>query len=359
MWEHDHSVGAKTWDEIAQSILACDRFVYLATPASASSYGQTEERGTALNAYKDYAVFRVDGGECPNALSSGNYASATTETIPEAIERYASRTLSTAPTEQNGGNASVRQWRSYLHGLRGDTSGIDPLRLSTCTNEVLSEYESATVITKTGRLRQVLNEPPPDFMRIAYVQRVDLAKFNAQDWHWLPFAGETGRGIALGERRYMFDVASKAPLQQMSASLDNGFAGLLAAVERMAAEGSPPTTLLAPTKLMPDLHTGFGNDLDWNPPEGDGTRLRTLGYNLKVYWSSRSMPLDRFVLVSSDRCLWHVCPDPATGHALTLVIARSKLHRQQLEWIAESTVKFELPKGAATAVPCPTALVAA
>jgi TIR domain len=74
LYEHDKTLGALVWREIADCIVnGSDIVLFLCTPESQDSWGQAQEAGYALNNRKKIIVIAVDNSIVPVELTARWY----------------------------------------------------------------------------------------------------------------------------------------------------------------------------------------------------------------------------------------------------------------------------------------------
>jgi hypothetical protein len=348
MWEHSRSPGARTWTEIAQSIMAVERFLCICTSSSQTSFGQPEECNIALNAKIEPLPLCVDGAVCLPELSGRNYEPVTSAQFPACCEKLAAglRDLEKGipeARELQPTSSTAPKRAQYVADLRVRTDRLDGPRVAECIDEILRSYESTSIPRQVSKVSQVFDYTPADFRRIGLWLRGSLDKFNASNYWWGHFSSELGRKVAFGEQNYLqqclvqeVDSASRAILQS-----EPDFAILIDEIRSLRDAGHSPDTLLAPIQLMVPFLSHFQSKLDWTSHLGE-TLTVAPDVSLLVLWSNGVAPLDRFVIFNSAAGVWSVKPDRETGHALTAAIGQSALYSDQVEWVAETVVKYEV-----------------
>jgi hypothetical protein len=350
LWQHSRSLGSPTWDEIARSIIDADRFLYICSRSSQGSYGQREEYNIALNWKREWSAFRVDGAPFPPALTGRNYAPVSSAQFASVCRTYAETLCDLEASVSKGDEVEepatgATDRADYVRELRRRTENLDRDKVTECLDEILRSYESATVPRRLSRVSRVDSREKGGFRRIGLWLRSDMAKFNDRMHNWSVFPSRLGHHVALAEEKYLYECLTQrvdvADVSIPAAQPD--FSVLEQEIHRLIAEGGNPNVLLAPIQLMVAFLTQLADRLSW---DSDGRERLTLapGAELRIYWSNGYAPLDRFIAFNSEGGLWSVKPDSETGHALTVALGQSKLYSDEVEWVAETVVKYEITK---------------
>ena len=230
-----------------------------------------------------------------------------------------------------------------LMALSRRTANLDPDRLKAFREEILRSYEAATIVGQTGRLAEVLGRTPLGFAIISKTETRSLAEFNDQSFYWDLYCSDLGRAIALGEELYLFESLKEriSPSDNAITSKDPDFNVLFKHIAELRAQGHKPDVICAPISVMVPFLTKLHSQMRWgsHPPE---VLLEPSGDILRVFWSSRNRPLDRFLVFDSSAGLWSVRPDPESGRRLTVAIGEAEEHPDSVVWLAETAVKYEM-----------------
>lgn len=232
--------------------------------------------------------------------------------------------------------------------LNRRTASLDAERLKAFREEIVRSYEAATVVGQVSRLAEVMGPAPPDFQVIAASERRLLAHFNDRGYIWDLYCSEFGRAVALGEKAYLFRclVEQLEPSGDAISSEDPDFDVLFRHIRELGTAGFAPDVICAPISVMVPFLTRLHSHMRWgsHPHEivvdPDGTALR-------VFWSSKTIPLDRFVIFDSSCGVWKVRPDPESGHRLTVAIGEPEEYPDSVVWLAETVVKYEITNASA------------
>jgi hypothetical protein len=170
-----------------------------------------------------------------------------------------------------------------------------------------------------------------------------LETFNdpASNWDW--YFEECGRTVALGEKTELTEAlvnAAGAPIVQLDRA-DHRFVVLDRLIRELVDGGIPPKTLLAPVSDLPEFHRHFQGRISW--PRAGGTELSVAaGMPLRLIWSSKSAPLEDYVLLRHEVGAWHVVPDPDNGKALSVAVGVHGMYDDTVKIIVQTMAKFEL-----------------
>jgi hypothetical protein len=97
--------------------------------------------------------------------------------------------------------------------------------------------------------------------------------------------------------------------------------------------------------MVPFLKKQYSN-LRW----GSHPREVLIGPNgttLRIFWSSKTRPLERFVIFDSAAGVWKVRPDPESGHRLTVAIGEPEEYPDSVVWLVQTVVKYEITNASA------------
>lgn len=351
MYEHDRTIGASVWTEISNIIArGTDVFFPIITASSRSCDAQIREANYALNSRVKVLTVRLDDAEVPTLLTADNYEpwqrSAFTEEcaklaqrLPEVMAKIQALG-STFEAEQE--SSHLRQRFDRIKELNGRIAKLDKIRIAECRDSVLQSYSAATLPRNIAGLHEESDIDRAKFRTIGIWQRVKLNDFNAINFIWNPYFEDVGRAVASGERKYLHEVlGQQLESDKDSISLSSPQFSILTETIRSRDERELPfDTLLAPVQTEVLFVKHYRDNMDWSsrPP------VLTMGRSsLRVFWSHRYAPLDRFIICSSKASTWHVVPDEQTGRPLSVAIGQSKLFPEdEVEYAVETTVWHEL-----------------
>ncbi len=341
----NRSPGARSWEEISAKIDWAGRVLYLGTRSSLDSDGQTEEIGMALNQGKTIIPVRINGAELRLELSARNYERASTydfESVCSKVAKGLAESETAATEVMKPAMVNLGDRYRYLSELRSQANGLRTERVTSGVDNTLRAYEGMTLPRQFSSMVQITGDVPSDFRRFGSAQRVRLSEFNAADYYWDGFAADLGRGAAFDEKHYLLStmLAESIPPTGFVDAARGDFAGVRTAINDLRAAGHAPNVLIAPVQVMVPFARCFDTELEFVDRR---ERLRLgEGINIRVFWSSRQTPLDRFIIFNSRGGRWMLAPDLETGHALSVAIGRSKLFPDEVEWVAESIGKYTI-----------------
>jgi hypothetical protein len=344
VWHRDRKSGEYTFDEIAENIRDCDYVLYICTESSAGSRGQRFERNTALAFEKDIWVITLDRAHVPPALVSKNQNVISTDEFTGECQKLVDESKRGFP---NWPRYKKRRDEQIM-ALNRRTANLDADRLKRFRQEILRSYEAGTIIGQMSRVAEVLDPTPPDFQVITASERRLLAHFNDPGYIWDLYCSELGRAVALGEKAYLFRclVEQLEPSGDAISSEDPDFDVLFKHVRELGMAGFAPDVICAPISIMVPFLMRLHSQLrsGSHPHE---TLVCPDGTSLRVFWSSKIAPLDRFVIFDSAAGAWKVKPDPESGHRLTIAIGEPEQYPDSVVWLAETVVKYEITNASA------------
>jgi len=222
--------------------------------------------------------------------------------------------------------------------INANVSDLRTDRLQVCRAQIMEAYARASIVDKLAHVRELTDREPSDFRVLTSSETRPEAQFNDNSYHWDFYCEEFGRSVAVAEKRYLFEVLSKAsgsggPLVASQPSFDWLWRG----VQQLRAAGFNPTVLAGPISLFLPVHKSLQIDLQ------TGRRVELPDKSkLDLFWSSRMAPLDRFVVLDRRAGDWRVKLDPDTGERLTVAIGRPKSPASAVTFLAETVVKYDI-----------------
>lgn len=225
-----------------------------------------------------------------------------------------------------------------IAAINGNVEGLREDRLASCRAQILSAYKSTSVIEGLSRVIEVLDREPSDFHVFTNSEARRLSHFNDDSYSWDFYCEELGRSVALAEERHIFEVLAGISGKGEPINAANPtFEALTEATREVRAKGFNPTVLIAPISLYMPVFKSLR--IDWAEAKfvtlSDGSQLR-------LFWSSKSRPLDRFVVLDPRAGDWTVKLDPQTRERLTIAIGRPQTPHRAVMFLAETVSKYEI-----------------
>jgi len=236
-----------------------------------------------------------------------------------------------------------------ITAIRERSERLRPDRLQECYDQIVSAYDKASVVEHLAQVVEERDRTPSDFRVLTSSEARHLREFNDDSYHWDFYCTELGRSIALAEKRYIFENLQTIPAQGQSIDADSPrFGPVLAAIYQMIGLGLRPDVICAPIGLFVPFNTDKGLTINWHASPREALVVAP-DISLKMFWSSQSIPLDRFVVLDSRHAVWRVKLDPNTGHRLTVAIGETAPPSPPngVVFLAETVVKYEIQNRAA------------
>lgn len=231
----------------------------------------------------------------------------------------------------NRRDEQIAEINASVEGLRED-------RLRVCRAQIMESYAESSIVDRLVHVIELTDREPSDFRVLTNSEARPLSRFNDDTYHWDFYCKELGRSIALAEKRHVFEElggipGSGEPVDARSPSFDWLWRG----VQQMRAGGFNPTVLAAPIDLYLPVFKGLKIDLQTarNVELPDGSILG-------LFWSSRTIPLDRFVVLDPRGGEWNVKLDSETNERLTVAIGRPSSPPEAVTFLAETIIKYEI-----------------
>ena len=215
-------------------------------------------------------------------------------------------------------------------------------RLQECYDQIVRAYEAESIVEHIARVVEEEDRSPSDFRVLTNSESRHLWQFNDDSYYWDRYCWELGRSISLGERRYLFEQLQTIPSSSPPIdAAEPNFQSVLNAVDHLTSRGYHPDVLCAPIGLFVPFSMDRNLTIDWNSSPREVLMMAGRP-QLKILWSSRSTPLDQFVVFDSRAALWRVKLDPVTTHRLTVAIGEPQAPRDAVMFLAETVVKYEI-----------------
>lgn len=230
---------------------------------------------------------------------------------------------------------------------RADRLRKVPGRLAACYEEIRKAYEAESIVEQAGRVVEEPDREPSDFRILTNSEARHRWQFNDRSYLWDHYCWELGRSIALGERTYIFEELRSVPATEEAIDATQPrFGAVLDAIAELRLRGYGPDVVCAPIDLFVPLNSDRNLTIDWNSSPREALILPG-GTPLKIFWSSKIAPLDRFVVFDSRQAVWRVKLDPASGRRLTVAIGEPETPPDAVMFLAETVVKFEITDSSA------------
>lgn len=354
IWTHDSSLGVPLWSDIAYAITKeTDILLYLCTESSASSGGQRREVNIALARNLPVITIRVDGAEVVPELTGDVYASIELNRFPEELERLSEKLpeflqrrsdiLRPQQFRSSSSNtvAERKERARYLDQLNSRRDQLNSNKVHFFLEDTEKSYLKATVPRAMSSTNSHAVSTSLEFMRISLGTRIRLSEFNNDHTYWGMYVTDSARFFAAREKNYLFDeLLNQVPSAEEQISPSNpDFQILDSVVRQLASRGFQPNGLFAPVDLLPEFYKEYSDKMQWNRP---GEFVDIEGCRLRVFWSSKITPIDSFLVTSSKFSVWNVLPDPVTGSAISIGLGQSQLYPDEVEYLIESLVKYEI-----------------
>jgi len=221
--------------------------------------------------------------------------------------------------------------------------------LQECYEQIVTAYDKASVLDYLAQVVEERDRTPSDFRVLTNSETRHIREFNDDSYHWDFYCAELGRSVALAEKRLVFENLQRirARGQPIDAEVPN-FEPVIAAVDNLINAGFRPDVLCAPIGLFVSFAGDNSLDINWNASPREVLVL-SQGVSLKILWSSRSIPLDQFVVFDSRHAVWTVKLDPLTDRHLTVAIGETAPPSPPdgVVFLAETVVKYEIRNRAA------------
>ena len=219
--------------------------------------------------------------------------------------------------------------------LAARTSGLKQERLASFYQQIRDAYKAESIVERVAILNQITDRTPSDFRILSNSELRRLEHFNSDSYYWDMYCKELGRSVALGEEAYLFELL-QAQLSESEVNRGVEFEGLYSVIEEMAAEGYVPDVVLMPISYMVGFSMDRRNRIEWQ----GGRHLLWNNRRLELIRSSRSRPLNRFIVFDHGAGIWNVKLDPRSGDRLTVGIGEQVTPVRGVLWVAETVAKY-------------------
>ena len=227
----------------------------------------------------------------------------------------------------------LKERNRNLNKLRSAAQYLNPDRLHECKDAILEGYQTTSIAKYLGTVREEPSISQYAYKSIGFYHRIPKVQFNASDYHWTPYFSDVGRGVAFGEKKYMFNRLGRyirGCKENISRSNPN-FETINTKVHKMLTDNIVPNTILCPRGMFVDFVTHFHPYLDWS--NGNVATLKIEDCNLRTVWSNASIQLRSFIILDSSAATWRFMLDEETRREITVVIGESTDHKSVEYWV--------------------------
>jgi len=338
------SIGRPLWSVLAGEIDNRDAILVVCTEGILASYGAEFEYNHALQREKLVVPMIYDEAPVPSPLASR------VRDPPFDDQTYAREFKTVAETLPSAYRSHLKdqEQRRKLKAKLQAQPKTEPKEVLPSPRAVMllrsitTAYYSSSLIQE---ISTVENYNPSIHGDLGFTQigvRVPVLSANIEAKNRVYLVDELGRSIALGERNYLRDVWEKTrehryPSERFTAE---GFQDVLDELSK----GINPKVLLAPIEKFVEITS-------WMLRNPRGIRLTSSlrkyfslrdGRDLRIVWSNKYSPLDRFLLVDPAATRWLVKPDEFTGGRLTAKLVENARDRDKVDFYVRTIVNAEL-----------------
>jgi hypothetical protein len=185
----------------------------------------------------------------------------------------------------------------------------------------------------------------PDFVQSGL--RVPIPKGDMEKTDRVILVDELGKAVSTGERNYLFDIwAKKAPEKRYPHEQFTP-EGFQQALEELVM-GLSPIVLFTPVEKYVEIaswmHRGEGV-IRWRP--GGASFVLEDGRELRIIWSNKYAPLDRFIMADPSASRWLFKPDPQTHDRLTVMFVENARDAKKVDFYVRTLIHVGLvnPEG--------------
>jgi len=234
--------------------------------------------------------------------------------------------------------AVINRRDEQIAAINARTDGLRDDRLLECRANIMKGYEGASVVDLLARVVELNDREPSDFRVLTNSEARPIEHFNDESSHWEMYCEALGRSIGTSERLHIFERLDQVPGEgEPLDAADPDLQRVLNGVSELRQRGFHPDTIIIPISLHGAVFRGLTIDIQTGSDLvlGDGTKLR-------IFWSNRVAPIDRFVILDKESGVWKVKLDPETKARLTVAIGRPPSPPFAVTFLAETVVKYEI-----------------
>ena len=221
---------------------------------------------------------------------------------------------------------------------------LDSEMVDRCREGIIQTYMRDRIVPEFLNVRTYKKEKDEDlkFRWIGLRYLIDRSWFTSPTM--MPEFSDMGRSIALGEENYLIKQMIEFGETKQVERID--FEALRLAISEFKKEGYCPTSIFIPIEYFVQLH-------DW-PGSYESTGFRAVHYaegqayfvidsetKLRIFWSSKYVKLEHFVVIDRKFGEWVVKPDES-GDLLTVKIEESKEKKDRVEVLVQTFFNFRV-----------------
>jgi hypothetical protein len=221
---------------------------------------------------------------------------------------------------------------------------LDPEKVDRCETEITRTYAEDTILPEVVNLRTYEEEKDKSLE----LRSIGLGYLVDREWFTspthIPMFSDMGRSIALGEENYLIKQMIEFGETKYIERFD--FDALKSAITEFKESGYQPTSLFAPIDYYVELH-------GWQRSH-ENKGLRAIEYaerrpyfvinsetKLRIFWSSKYVKFEDFIVVDRKFGEWIVKPDES-GNLLTISIRESKKEPRKVDVLVKTSFNFKI-----------------
>lgn len=221
---------------------------------------------------------------------------------------------------------------------------LDSEMIDRCREGIVQSYMRNRIVPEILNVRTYEKEKDESlkFLWIGLRYLVDRSWFTSPTM--MPEFSDMGRSIGFGEENYLIKQMIEFGETKQVERID--FEALRLAISEFKKEGYHPTSIFIPIEFFVQLH-------DW-PGSYESTGFRAVDYTegqayfvidsetkLRIFWSSKYVKLEDFIVIDSKFGEWVVKPDEF-GDLLTVKIEESKEKKDKVEVLVQTSFNFKV-----------------
>ena len=221
---------------------------------------------------------------------------------------------------------------------------LDSKMVDKCRKGIIQSYMRDRIVPEVLNVRIYEKEKDKSlkFRWIGLRYLIDRSWFTSPIM--MPEFSDMGRSIALGEKDYLVKQMIKFGETKQVERID--FEGLRLAISEFKNEGYRPTSIFIPIEFFVQLH-------EW-PGSYESTGFRAVEYTegqsyfvidsetkMRIFWSSKYVKLEDFIVIDRKFGEWVVKPDES-GDLLTVKIEESKDKKDKVEVLVKTSFNFSV-----------------
>lgn len=221
---------------------------------------------------------------------------------------------------------------------------LDNEKVTRCREGILKSYKNNSIVSKvlSTRLYDEERDSNKSFLHIGKKFLIDRFWFTSPTAE--PVFSELGENVALGETNYLLDQIREH--QETKTVEEINHEVIKSAVEELKTEGFDPSSLFVPIDYFVQLHK-------WKT-KTEETEFPTIRYEsdepyfmvdaskkLRIFWSSKHVKLESFILVAKSFGEWIVKPSES-GEPLTVEISEHRKDKTKIELLIDEVFYLEV-----------------